>query len=250
MPYKPDAYPENHRAGGAEYPRDRQATTTARISGAATLAAQRAELESSRPFDIGPGGVKKLTEELKAAGEHVAILPGRKRVVGNESPRDASIATFDSARFAPKGSPRDVLKLRALVLEGDTATGVVTRERGEGNTKVFDVSLVRLGVGQENPERDGYTGTLVAQRTGLGLAQETLVALGKDTHYVDGGTFKVGFMDGQLTVEPGETEGISVMTAAEMGLTAGASDLAGRLERNTLMWNPANADHHAVPGMS
>lgn len=243
-----NAYPDQRRSGGAEYPADRHALQAARVSSAAALSAARAELEGSKPFDIGPGGVTKLTEQLKNASEHVTIKPGTKRVIGNESPRDVSLAVMDTSQFAPKGSPKDVIKLRAVVLEGDKATGVVTRELGTGDDKKFDVSLVQLGVGEDNPDRDGYTGRLIAQRRDLSLAPEN-PSLGIDTHYVDGTTFQVGFRDGQLTVEPGQNEGISVMTAMDSGLTEGAADFAGRLARNTLMWNPASADHHPVPGM-
>ncbi len=244
-----NGYPDQ-RLGYEEYVLGSRAHIgAARAASAAALASARHELEQKRPFDIGPGGVTSLTEGLKAVSGHVVIEPGRKRVVGSGSPHDSSIAQLDAAQFAPQGNPSDVLKLRAVVLEGDQATGVVTREKGEGQNRTFDVSLVRLGVGEENPERDGYTGRLIGQRSDLRLAPEKPGMLGTDTHYVDGVSFSVGFRDGQITVEPGGTQGLAVMTAAEANLTPGAEDFAGRLARNPSMWNPASANHHRVAGM-
>lgn len=241
-----------------EYPGsgEREDLNTARLVGeAASLGVRAAEAES-HAFNWGSGGVATLIGEVHGADNGSSIVKGgTKRVVGNLSPKSIPLASYDLSAFAPKGEPTTVDELRAVVLHGDTAMGVVTRRVGDknGNDTKFSLGLVELGFGAKNPNYEGIKGKCVARVDGLETgSDDTFPYVPPKISTIEFNGVRATFQGGQIMVEPSgdKAEGVTVIDSLYPKSVGATNELVRLLAENTLMWSIDSTDHGKILGVN
>lgn len=193
------------------------------------------------PFNIGPGGVTQLAEEVASTAEFGKLIPGTIRVVGNQSAKSRPIAGRNLKEFAPKGTPAEAEKLHAIILNGhaDTAWAVVTRE--DSSTHEGALALVELGFGVQNDTYQGRSGEAKDIQKGFMYDDE-------DGRVVEvPGEVRASIKNGQIGVESLNGEAMPIISRhlTDYPDTPGTKYLVDFLTANPNAWS-MDSDSHSV----
>lgn len=223
-------------------PGDRLAVHNANNEAADRLAAAWQE----KPFNIGPGGVQALGEQLAAARPEIRRMPdGSKLQIDNGTHDGVSrplAGVDDGSAFSPDGVP-DVSYLHGLVIIGDRLLAISSRETGgKGVLAVMDTRF-----GGANPEYKQYpTGDALQSAAYTVPEQDRGEIDPNNTTTVSAAGCVVEYRDGQLFVAvDGEAcpEGFSLITASaglegseNKGVSEAYKELVARVQNSGSAW--------------